>query len=242
MSDSYGALLPALFDDAATFGWRAGMNAVTRALLGHCRGSTLELGCGRGDLLGELAASGADGPLAGVELHPQAFGATPRLDYHLVRGDAQQLPYTAASFETILALDLLDQRGIKPAILLAECRRVLRPTGRLVVRVSAHPGLYGPHDVAFNTARRFRRCELVGMLSMAGFEIERLTYADGLLIMPVAMVRLLQRSGLMPFSAQIYRARWSNRLISAALQQEANLLRRHNLPLGLSLLTVAQRR
>ena len=241
MSESYGALLPALFDGAATFGWRAGMNGVIQTLLGDCDGPMLELGCGRGDLLAALAAAGATGPVVGIELHPEAFATTRAADVHFVRSDAHRLPCASASAATILALDLLDQRGLEPAVVLGECRRVLQPGGRLIVRVSAYPWLYGPHDVAFNTARRFRRSELSDLLQKAGFGITRMTYADSLLIGPVMGLRLLQRWGVVSFDASLYRAHWSNGLIARTLNLEARFLARWNLPSGLSLLAVAQK-
>ncbi len=240
MSESYGALLPALFDGAATFGWRGGMNAVTRTLLGDCDGPTLELGCGRGDLLAALAADGANGPLVGIELHPEAFASSQPADVLFVRSDAHRLPCASASVATVLALDLLDQRGVEPAVVLGECRRVLQPGGRLVVRVSAYPWLYGPHDVAFNTARRFRRRELSGLLHEAGLMITRMTYADSLLIGPVTGLRLLQRWRVVSFDASLYCAQWSNGLIARTLNLEARFLARWNLPSGLSLFAVAQ--
>ncbi len=78
---------------------------------------------------------------------------------------------------------------------LAEVRRVLRPGGVLLARVSAHPWLSGPHDLAFNTGRRWRLHDLVRHFQAAGLQVERTTYANSLLSPLIVAARLLQRWG-----------------------------------------------
>jgi ubiquinone/menaquinone biosynthesis C-methylase UbiE len=243
MTGPYGALLPALFQDGAVYGWRRGMEAIVGAMLPQeslAAGPVLEVGCGRGDLLAALAAGGAPGPLWGVDLHIDPLGVEHAIPVQLLRADAQRLPFADGASGLVLALDVLDQRSVDAPVLLAECRRVLRAEGLLVVRVSAHPRLYGPHDVAFNTGRRYRRRELTDLLLAAGYAIERMTYVDSLVAAPVAALRLLQRTGLVGLNEELYRARWSNRLLSGALGWEARWLHRHDFPLGLSLLALAR--
>ncbi|MBK8051686.1 MAG: hypothetical protein IPK16_34130 [Anaerolineales bacterium] len=85
-----------------------------------------------------------------------------------------------------------------------------------MIRVSAYPWLEGPHDVAFNTARRYGRRELVTLLGQHGFEIERTTYANGLLGLPVMLVRLLQRWGVMDLAPGLYGATLTNSALREA--------------------------
>lgn len=108
------------------------------------RGRTLELGFGPGYL--QLALAGR--PAAGLDASPQMArmaarrlrraGQAPRL----ARGLAQQLPFAAGAFDTVVATFpaeyILDPRTH------AEVRRVLAPGGRLVVVPFAQldPGLY----------------------------------------------------------------------------------------------------
>jgi len=102
----------------------------------------LELGPGTGRALSALAgAVGASGRLCGVDL---STGMLRRARQRLARegqarrvaflcGDAAHLPLRASSADaalSILTLEVLDPDGIAQA--LAECRRVLRPGGRMV--------------------------------------------------------------------------------------------------------------
>jgi hypothetical protein len=118
---------------------------------------------------------------------------------------------------------------------------VLAPHGLLVLRMSAYPWLAGPHDVAFNTGRRYGRREVTALLSEHGFVLERTTYANTLLSAPVIALRLMQRWGMIKLEPSLYLAPWLNRLLRYALLWEARWLRWGNLPAGISLYLVARR-
>ncbi len=160
-----GFLLPTLFRLDPVSGWGAGMRAISHALLGDELGNSgpiLELGCGGGVFAQELATRRA----------PQRVFATDRLDaalavaqrtvdiVQLAQADLHDLPFATNTFSLVTALDVLDQRGVALICALKEIRRVLRPGGRLLMRVSAYRALEGPHDVAFNTGQRYSAAEI----------------------------------------------------------------------------------
>ncbi len=103
----------------------------------------LEIGFGTGHLLAELArAVGSAGRVVGIDISENMLAQARELlerenlseRVTLDRGDAEDLPYAANSFDGILmcfALELFDTPQI-PRVL-AQCQRVLRPGGRLVV-------------------------------------------------------------------------------------------------------------
>jgi SAM-dependent methyltransferase len=102
-------------------------------------GHAVELGCGTGSLLADLAdAVGPSGTVLGVEPQPVfAERARARLAGHpavtVHAGPAQALPLADASADAVLAQTVLIH--LAPATLdavLAEARRVLKPGGRLV--------------------------------------------------------------------------------------------------------------
>jgi len=252
-----GQLLHARDHGVHTVGWRAGMTAVTLAILddalSHIPGPVLEVGCGDGDLLTTLATNYPDSPVFGLDLQPYRQeppggdrqgsgkwhdqGHLPEVG--LIQANARRIPCADGSIGALLALDVFDQRGIEMTDALAESLRVLAPGGTLMLRVSAHEWLYGPHDAAFNTGRRYGRAEVVEALTAAGFHAQRWTYANGLLAPLLVPQRLLQRWRVAPWQPSVYRARWSNLLVAAALGAEARWLRQRNLPFGLSLIVIA---
>lgn len=213
--------------------WLAGMRQITWAMLGPARGRLLDVGCGPGRLLTELPAG-----LWGVGVDLQVAFAVGR---PILQAEVSHLPFADAIFDIITALDLLEQACVEPALALAEMRRVLTPAGRLLVRVPAHPQLYGPHDLIWGGARRYRRDELATLLRHAGFAVQRLTYANSLLFLTSATARLAARQlgfggyDLRPLPARL------NRLLLGVLQIEAHWLRRHDLWAGLSLICLAVR-
>ena len=241
------ALLPSLYRTEQNNGWSIGMRAITRALIVTetlPRGPVAELGCGGGRLLAELGLMLPGRILTGIDLHPQALGhaaATLSDAALLAQAHLHQLPWPADTFALVLALDTLDQRRVQLSKALRESWRILCPGGILLLRVSAHPWLQGPHDAAFNTGRRYAKRTVLQALLRTGFAPVRVTYANALFGAPIAVLRLLQRWRVLPFLPALYTTPGVNALLAAALRQEARWLRRVNLPAGLSLYALAQK-
>jgi SAM-dependent methyltransferase len=102
----------------------------------------LELGCGTGVFLERVAASGAR--LRGLDLSQELLArARARLDglrnVSLDCGNAEQMPYTEASFDVVYGSSVLHHLHLEAA--LGEVLRVLRPGGRVVF---AEPNLLNP--------------------------------------------------------------------------------------------------
>ncbi len=97
------------------------------------KGSTLDIGCGIGDMLGFRPNT------VGVDINPLnvAFCNELGLDAQIMVPDL--LPFEDASFDSVL-LDNVLEHIAEPTPLLAEIRRVLRPQGVVVIGV---PGIRG---------------------------------------------------------------------------------------------------
>lgn len=227
-------------------GWNRGMRRVSRSLL--CSrplppGPVLDLGCGSGIFAQELAEQVGLGPVVGVDLLPAALeGAQLHAPtVHLAQVHLQELPFADGTFGVVTALDVLDQRGVDVENALAEAARVLLPGGVLLLRVSAHSWLTGPHDLAFNTARRYGRSDIERLLANMGFHLERVTYANSLLAPAITAVRLLQRWRVLPLEKAVYHEPLTNLGLDCALSVEAQWLRYGDLPFGISLYVMATR-
>jgi SAM-dependent methyltransferase len=114
--------------------WRAWQRLVLTRIHGH---DVLELGCGLGDLLADMAE--ADHACLAVEQSPQMVAAARetlqrrKLDEKawVIQGSAQHLPFSNASFDT--AVSTFPSEYIYDPNTIAEVERVLRPAGRLIV-------------------------------------------------------------------------------------------------------------
>jgi SAM-dependent methyltransferase len=101
-------------------------------------GELLDLGCGSGDLARHLAAAGYQ--VTGCDISPrmleQAAAADPGQTVRWAGLDPgwRALPFAPASLDAVVASSVLEYVP-EPAVVLAECARVLRPGGVLLCTV-----------------------------------------------------------------------------------------------------------
>jgi SAM-dependent methyltransferase len=203
----------------------------------------LDVGCGTGANGPVLAARaafsvGIDASLVPLGLH----GTDQRGHSARVRGDATTLPFPDASFDLVVALDVLEHLD-DDAAAARELRRVLRPGGVLVIFVPALRLLWGLQDDVSHHRRRYHRGELRDLLAGAGLRIQRLTFFNSLLFPPILAARLLMR--VRPprniKSENEVGGRLSNAVLGSIFGAEAPLLDRMNFPVGVSLACLARR-
>ena len=105
-------------------------------------GDLLDIGCGQGRLL-KLLASRAH-RVVGVDVDPDArrlaraellLAGVPNCS--LRQGNMYALPFTDGEFDTVILDDVLNDAD-KPAAVIAEARRVLKPGGRLLLLAAAN--------------------------------------------------------------------------------------------------------
>ena len=149
---------------------------VRMVLRGHPEpGSILDVGCGRGLMLSELARRGWKA--VGVEMSEAASRhAREVLGLDVRVGELVSLHLPAASFDVVSFFHVLEHLA-DPDAALAEARRLLRPDGRLLVEVpnfgsfqSRLAGGRGFHVDAPRHLFHFTREALRASLERAGFE------------------------------------------------------------------------
>ena len=77
----------------------------------------------------------------------------------------------AELFGLITSIDILCHRDVEEAPALSEMHRCLQPGGVLILQVPAFSWLFGAHDSAVWTKRRFRRGEVEKLLEKAGIRV-----------------------------------------------------------------------
>jgi len=204
------------------------------------RARVLDAGCGSGRTLLELAPYGQ---VAGIELSEDAAAvARSRGDFDVRLGRLEQLPFESGTFDLITCLDVIEHTPDDVGAL-RELRRVSAPGARLLLTVPAYQALWSRHDVANHHFRRYSRRSLRTAAQHAGWQIDRMTSFNSLLLAPAAAVRLLQRNrsatGEYATDLQLG-SRGLNRLLELPMRVEARWLAAdRTLPAGLSLLAVA---
>jgi len=228
-----------------THWWYTGMAAIAadwlERLPSRSSGLILDVGCGTGGSLRWLTQFGRP---YGVDVHPVALQlAAQRGGQRLVQADVQALPFASARFSIVTAFDVLYHLNVaNDGTALRELARVLLPGGWLLLRLPAHDWLRGAHDQTVHTRHRYTRNEVRTKLLAAGLRPVRVSYANALLLGPVVLWRVLQHCVAQPAASDVRMPpQWFNRALTALLHAERFCLRRFNLPVGLSVMALAQK-
>jgi SAM-dependent methyltransferase len=222
---------------------------VARALGGE-NGRVLDLGCGAGNMMHHLARFG---DVIGVDNFERALAVARARGYAVRWAEAEQLPFSAGSFDLVAALDVIEHCADDRTVL-AECARVLAPGGHLLVSVPALRWLWSANDELNQHRRRYSAGELRARLAEARLAPLRVTYNNFFILPPVAariaLGRLLRRRTALAAPAtdpNAYQVEMEptapavNRVLTAVGRVEAALLGAMNLPAGTGLLALARK-
>lgn len=193
---TWGRIFATLYDPVLNASERNGLAALRAGLLSEARGRTLELGAGTGLNLAhypaavtELVLTEPEAPMAvRLEERVRARG----LSAQVVRAGAEELPFAAGSFDTVVVtLVLCTVADLERS--LAEIRRVLAPGGQLLfLEHVRHP------DAA--RARRQARLTPIQRRVACGCHLDRDTPAA---IAQAGLTVLEQRSERFPKAARV---------------------------------------
>jgi dolichyl-phosphate beta-glucosyltransferase len=205
-------------------------------------GVVVDVGAGTGGLLDALRAAGR--PAIGVELDDVALKLAARLEPRplVVQAVAERVPVADGEAAAVTALDVLEHLD-DDVVGFRELARVAGPGGLVVVAVPAYRWAWSEHDVRLGHRRRYTRVSLVAAAHAADIDVVRCTHFHGWLA-PVAL--LLRRTPLRRLlrGQQAEEASFvspaANRALAMLGGFERFLLRRFDLPVGLSILLVGR--
>jgi len=211
----------------------------------------LDIGCGGGNMIHHLSEFGR---VNGLEIDARPVSVARQRGYEVEQYDATQpMPFVASSFDAITALDVIEHNEDDMAIL-ADSYRVLKPGGHMIITVPAFMFLWSHNDVLNAHVRRYTGPELRQKLKQTGFEVLRLTYNNFFVFPPAAMLLSLRRllkgeSDLAShhFNQEEYQVEMEpssppvNAVLTGVGLVEAALISKVDLPVGTSLIAVAQK-
>jgi SAM-dependent methyltransferase len=197
----------------------------------------LEIGCGTGHNLEML---GSFGRVDAIELDDESRAiAEKRLGRNIVSARLPELAGIAdARYDVIAALDVIEHID-EDAPAVAAIAGKLKPGGKFIMTVPAHPWMWSAHDVVNHHKRRYSKAALRRLIEGSPLKLDKLGYFNSLLF-PAAVaervaskVRGKDNADVKLPSAPL------NSALRTVFAAERHLVGRLPLPPGLSLFAVA---
>lgn len=230
----------------------------TRAILGYLdrfvgpndpSRRILDVGCGAGNMMHHLSHYGQ---VIGVDLYSKPLEVARQRGLNVQEGSADDLPFDDQTMDVVTLLDVVEHVPNEHGVFV-ECQRVLKPGGKLVVTVPALMWLWSQNDVLNAHQRRYTRVELKQKLERHGLHVLAASY-NNFFLFPMAAGLILARRGRAEpelasphFDANAYQVEMEpappgmNGVLTGVGKVEAGLIKRVALPIGTSILCIAQR-
>ncbi|HET9130442.1 MAG TPA: class I SAM-dependent methyltransferase [Terriglobia bacterium] len=234
-----------LFDIEEHFWWFVVMRRITDTILArqlqNSKLTILDAGCGTGFNMLHFEKAGHS--VFGFDYAQEAVSAVQRREFQkVVRASITDIPYPANAFDLSYSFEVIDEVSDSDRAI-RELYRVLKPGGCLLLRLPAFEWLRSSHDADIGTLHRYTLFEVKEKLTLAGFRIERATYANCLLFPVVGVRRLLKHFGIgvgtdtKPLPSGL---RWLDPVLRSVLGLEASWIGWNlKVPFGLSAICYA---
>ncbi len=217
----------------------------------------LDVGCGAANMTHHLRHYGQ---VIGVDTNPKPLEIARERGLDARQGAADDLPFGPGQFDLVTLLDTVEHVPAEEKVF-EECRRVLadpdgtagKGGGKLLVTAPAFMFLWSRNDVLNMHQRRYTAPELCGKLEKHGFKVLRISY-NNFFVFPLAAALILLRRGRAEpklasphFDVDAYQVEMEptapllNAILTAVGKLEVALLKRVNLPVGTSLIAIAEK-
>jgi len=213
--------------------FRGKRDLVSAELRERKKGLLLDIGCGTGANIREFSRVHR---VVGCEVSRQALRLSrKRGDFPLVLCSAEDLPFREGVFNYITALDVLehiedDEKTMR------NIRSVMKKGGVLISTVPAHMFLWSNHDVLLHHKRRYSFSEFVSKIAASGLDVVKASYWNFFLF-PLSFAYKMVSSGTNTGQT----SRIVNCIFLALLRLENSLIRKTDLPLGVSIYCVSKK-
>jgi SAM-dependent methyltransferase len=224
--------------------WFRGREAVVDALLHGVatkpRPRILDAGCGAGRNVRRYSRLG---PVDGFDPSEDAVAFCRERGLSQVRlAGIEDLPYESASFDLLMATDVLEHVADEAAAL-RELRRVAAPGAALIMTVPAYQWMWSSEDVRLGHRRRYTKRRLAAAVQAGGWRLAFVSYFNLALLPAIAVARLLRdllpRKGHPELSLT---PRALDPILAAPMRLEARLIKAGiPLPAGVSIAITCRR-
>ncbi len=234
-----------MFANEDTHWWFVARRRIVKKILDRYLGreapaNILELGCGTG---GNLQMLSQYGTLCAMELDDRArHMANSRHVCPVVKGRLpDDIPFSQG-FDLLCMLDVLEHIDDDLGAL-QSLRKLCNHNGLVVITVPAYGFLWSAHDVACHHKRRYTKSHLAELVTNAGYKVKYATYFNTLLFPVIAIIRLMNKlTGRNGGSDARLPPESLNRILTGIFSFERALLPTLSLPVGVSILLLAEKK
>jgi len=180
--------------------------------------------------------------ITGVDRSPMAIQFCANKGLGQVRcGDVCALPFPDASFDLVLATDIIEHVD-DDLQALRELRRVVKQGSPILVTVPAFPVLWGLQDEISHHKRRYRLAHLLTKLNNVNLHPQQHFYFNYVLFLPILVARRLMRvfKPRVDSENQI-NTKWLNRALTVLFRFDVMTAPWLHSPFGVSALVISMR-
>ena len=204
----------------------------------------LDIGCSNGSLINKINFNKSL-DIHGIDISSKAIGYSKNKGIQNTQVmNADKLKYKDKEFDIIIASDVLEHIENDNKALL-EWKRVLKDNGFAIIFVPAIMALWSHNDIYSEHFRRYEKSQFRNRLIDSGFNIERSSYWNFTLFIPIFIFRQLQRivsSNNNEYKNELKKSNpIINKLLKIVLSIENKILMKTNLPVGVSLFAICQK-
>lgn len=200
----------------------------------------LDVGCGTGRNIEELADLGQ---VYGLDNSQEALRFCKKRGLkNLIFGSAEKTNMPNNSFDIITLLDVLEHTDDDKT--LKEIHRILKKNGLLIITVPAFNWLWSQWDIVLHHKRRYTRESLAGVLERNNYGIRKISYMYCFLVVPILIIRSIKSilfKKEYPSDFKLSSPLVNNLLIKLT-QFESFFYANGHIPIGTSLIVVAQKK
>ena len=204
----------------------------------------LDIGCSNGSLINKINFNKSL-DIHGIDISSKA------IKYSKIKGirntqimNADKLKFKDKEFDIIIASDVLEHIENDSEALL-EWKRVLKDNGFAIIFVPAIMALWSHNDIYSEHFRRYEKSQFHKRLINSGFNIERSSYWNFTLFIPIFIFRRFQRivsSRNNEYKSELKKSNpIINKLLKIVLSIENHILNKINFPIGVSLFAVCKK-
>jgi SAM-dependent methyltransferase len=234
-----------IFEKEQEYWWYVGRLNTIRNLLTYLnvgdKNRILNLGCGTAGLVRGLSDFGE---IHNLDIDENALRfCKERWPKNVIQADCLSLPFKEQTFDLVLALDILEHMEDDREVL-KQIHGILKYKGYLIITVPSFKFMWSARDDIGCHKRRYNRAQILKKVEFSAFSLVKISYFNTLLF-PIAFFEKqymrLKKKTIEPDAFLPKIPAYLNKLFTMILSIEGKILKKYNLPFGLSLIAVCQK-